>query len=213
MHDIKYHLIENKPEVGGQYIKSLTKIKGDNSKIRIGYFGVLRCLRSWEILKNLAQNYSDKFDLYIRGLAVEPVTIESECNEMGNVKYEGPYLVPDDLSSMYNQVDIVWACYPYQGSKVGNWCWAKTTRFYEACLFKKPMITQAKTQDALFISKYNIGIKLDLSDINKSVNQLIQLSKSDINQMTNNFQDVPIEVYTYGDEHEKLIKILKGELL
>lgn len=210
--NVKYHVIENKPELNELFKEKQARIKGENAKIKIGYFGVLRCLRSWEILKDLLEKYPDKFELYIRGLIVEPKTIEEECNRMSNVQYDGTYVVPNDLNRMYNQIDIVWACYPYQGKQLGNWCWAKTTRFYEACFFQKPMITQAGTQDASVVSKYNVGIELDLSDVISSVERLCHLDNSRLRQMENNYKHVPMDLFTYNNEHEKLVAILEEKI-
>lgn len=205
---LNYHVIENKPELGLD-VANVNIQKKVNGKIRIGYFGVLRCPRSLEILKELIKRHGDKFELYIRGIVAEGKDIINELRVMDNVKIEGEYKVPDDLPSMYNEIDIIWACYPYKGKEVGNWMWAKTTRFYEACYFKKPMITLEGTQDSHYVKEKGIGIVLDLSNIDSSVESLSKLTLQQIEEMVKCYSKVPIDVYTYGNEHEELIKKLK----
>lgn len=205
---LNYHVIENKPEL--ELNVSNMKYKGSNNqKIRIGFFGVLRCYRTLEVLKRLMTEYEDKFELYIRGIISQGKDIVDEMKLLDNVKVEGEYKVPDDLPSMYNQIDIIWACYPYKGKEISNRMWAKTTRFYEACYFKKPMITLKGTQDSYYVTDKGIGLVLDLSDIDSSVEQLSKLTLKEINEMVKCYNEVSADVYTYSNEHEKLIEKLK----
>ncbi len=208
---LNYHVIENKSELNSDTVNINENNNRQSSKrIRIGYFGILRCLRSLEILRILLKKYESKFELYIRGVVTKGAEIVSELRTMENAMVEGEYKVPDDLPSMYSQIDIIWACYPYMGSETGNWMWAKTTRFYEACFFKKPMITLVGTQDSYFVIEKGIGLALDLCNLNQSVKQLSQLTKSQINEMIKNYDNVSPDVYTYNNEHSELVEKLKN---
>lgn len=135
IYNINYHVIENKPELELD-TPIVNRSKVNNSKIRIGYFGVLRCSRTLEVLKKLAKEHSNKFELYIRGIVAEGTESYNEMKLLNNVKVEGEYKVPDDLPSMYNQVDIIWACYPYKGKEIGNWMWQKPQGFMKPVILK-----------------------------------------------------------------------------
>ena len=208
--NLNYHVIENKPELNINFSNVNTNKNKKNQRIRIGYFGVLRCRRTFEILRKLIKEHGDRFELYVRGIVTEGKDIVDEIKLLDNVKIEGEYKVPDDLPSMYDQVDIIWACYPYMGEQISNWMWAKTTRFYEACYFKTPMITLEGSQDSYYVKEKGIGIELDLSNKNLAVKQLSELSMQQIEEMTNSYEKVSPDVYTYGREHQELIEKLKN---
>jgi succinoglycan biosynthesis protein ExoL len=208
---LRYHVIENKLDSDIMSIESLQEItEKDNKKFTIGYFGILRCARTLELLKLLIQKSNGKIKVYLRGLP--GIKTQNEYNNLVStegVVNEGPYIVPDDLSEMYNSVDVVWACYPYQGKEIGNWSWAKTIRFYESCYFKKPIFVQAGTEDCKTVEQYGIGICLGLENIEKTVEYILSLSEDEISEWEKNMNALPEHIYMYSDEHEKLITLLK----
>ncbi|MFV1985158.1 MAG: hypothetical protein ACC657_16535 [Thiohalomonadales bacterium] len=208
---LRYHVVENKLDTDIMSAARSQEIAGkDNKEFTIGYFGVLRCARTLEILKMLAVKGNGKIKIYLRGL--RGIKTQKEYDQLVStegVVNEGPYVVPDDLSAMYNSVDMVWACYPYNGKEVGNWCWAKTIRFYESCYFKKPVFVQTGTEDCKTVEQYGIGICLDLEKIEKTVDYILLLSDAEISEWKKNINELPEHVYMYSDEHEKLITLLK----
>ncbi len=176
--------------------------------LTIGYFGVLRCKCSWEILKILAEKSRGAYRVYLRGISRD-FNLKKECG-FAYVEYGGPYLVPDDLPEIYGRADLVWACYPYQGKKSGNWQWAKTVRFYEACYFKKPLIVQAGTEDSRVVEKYNIGLVIDMNaGVEEVVKELQAVTRVDLARWTSNLGQLPEDIYLHNGEHQQLIELLK----
>lgn len=209
-----YQVIENKLDKNNLPI--MTNCFSSQKKqgfLRIGYFGVIRCHRSWEILKKLVNKREGRFRLYVRGIFRGLDDIEHEVKNTEFVEYGGPYVSPDDLPEMYDKVDLVWACYPYQGDRTGNWMWARTNRFYEACYFKKPMIAQKGNEDGQIVTKLGIGLSVDLSDIDEAVNSLIKIENKDLNLWEKNLHKVPKKTYIYTDENEMLAEFMKRSLL
>lgn len=206
---VRYIVIENKlnAEWDLKKIKNTNNISKDDI-IRIGYFGVIRCQRSWQILKKVAYDGKGRIQLYIRGITMGIDNLDKEANETPNINYDGPYLVPDDLPSIYNNVDLVWSCYPYQGKSVGNWCWARANRFYESCYFKKPMVAQIDTQDGKMVNKLGLGICVNLSDIDGTVNRILKITRKELYQWRKNLSELPQNYYLYTDEHKKLLDAL-----
>ena len=41
---------------------------------------------------------------------------------------------------VYGRIDLVWACYQPIGPDDWNLRWARPNRFYESCLFQKPLV-------------------------------------------------------------------------
>jgi len=215
----KFHVLENKLSkkqiaqlTFNQVLDSEIAESGTKRKIVIGYFGLLRCARSIEILRKLANTSYKGFEFHINihGKTMGEVDNDDLIGNQ-NIEYFGEYKWPDDLAAMYQKVDIVWACYPYGDSVPGNWQWAKTNRFYEACVFSKPMIVLKNSGDAEAVRKYGIGVEVDMEDTITVVNDLKRmLNFETLHKLEKSMCSLPTEVYQYEKEHEQLIKkILK----
>lgn len=181
-----------------------------SEKITIGYFGVMRCERSWQILKSLAESSPEIFDIFLRGKPMAIPGIEDQIRNIHNITYKGLYKSPDDLVELYNCVDMVWAAYPYSDSYDGNWKYARTIRFYEACAFMKPVIVQEGTPQAKVVQKYNIGIVLDMSDITKATSILKrQINDGRLKEWKENLTKVPINLYVHSNEYHELYQTIQ----
>ena len=201
---LNYQVVENK--LDQNWLKNLhpqEDLEVRHGLLRIGYFGVLRCRRSWEILKKAAAGGAGRLEVYIRGIS-RVIDLE-EVGDQPYMIYGGPYVSPDELPDLYGQVDLVWACYPYQGSKTGNWQWAKTVRFYEACFFNKPMLVQAGTEDSRVVEEYDIGLTVDMNDDPGLVKErLYRISEVDLARWKRNLKNLPGDLYLHRDEHRRL---------
>ncbi|QKF66493.1 glycosyltransferase, family 1 [Arcobacter venerupis] len=187
------------------------KIKNFKGKIKIGYFGLIRCPWSFEVLKQFALKNTQNVEVVIAGYPMNPSNIEKAIEGIENMKYIGEYKSPDDLYSLYNQVDIVWASYEYIKDDDWNLKWARTNRFYEACFFQKPIISRHTSNDGNAVEKYNIGITLKNRDINKTINELEKVNHSKLKIWTENIKKLPKEYYIYTNEYdtfkEALLKV------
>jgi succinoglycan biosynthesis protein ExoL len=146
-----------------------------NRKIRIGYFGVLRCQTSLNCLIALAE--INQFEIILRGIFMPETNHYAEkIKYIRNIFYYGPYQVPERLGSIYNQVDIVWAAYPFSKDKTGNHLWARTNRFYESLFFNKPIILQKCSADAKKAQKLgNIAVEIDMKNEEQVVRDLMSV--------------------------------------
>jgi succinoglycan biosynthesis protein ExoL len=209
MNGVAYHVIENKLEAGafGGVPGGATGRSGN--VLRIGYFGMHRCARSWEILQEVSKRAGGSVQVYIRGFPVTPKDLAEQARHLDHVEYGGPYVAPDELPDLYGQVDLVWACYLYQeGQGLGNWRWARTHRFYEACYFNKPMFCQAGTEDGRVAERLGLGLCLDLGDVEGTVARILAITPEEIARWTRNIEALPSEVYSYSDEHARLYEAL-----
>lgn len=202
----KYQIIENKLD------KSIAASREPGSAdYFMGYFGVLRCPRSFEIMQCLA---AEGLSVYIRGYPRAPLELSEAdlckaSQAQDHLDYGGTYLVPDELADVYGQVRLVWACYPYEGNRaVTNARWARTNRFYEACYFKKPMICQVGTEDARVVEKLNIGLVVDLAKPESVVEALKEITYEKVATWRENLNALPESTYLYSQEHEVLLDFL-----
>lgn len=206
--DNNYFVIENK--VDNEILSHLEVAEQPVSKkdfMTIGYFGMLRCERSLRILRKLIESSNGQIQLLLRGVFLHSGDYEAEFKKLDYAHYGGPFLYPDDLMEMFKAADLIWAAH-YQTKPNKNW--AILNRFYQACYFKKPLIVQADTQNEKLVKKYNIGLVIDLANPTEAVKKIQNVNFSQISEWQNNMSSIPERIYTFTDEHKKLIELLKS---
>ncbi len=209
-----FRIIENKVHFDQLSEDFERQTKVISPKIKIGYFGVLRCRASLDCLILLASN--NQFDIVLQGIFMPSTSdFETRIRHLENIKYLGPYQVPDDLSKIYNNVDIVWAAYPFSNNKVGNHLWARTNRFYESLFFHKPLILQKNSADAKRAKILgNIAIEVDLADIKQVAAQLYSvLTFEFLLTARQSLLKIPEHHYLITTEYQNLVMCLQQNKL
>lgn len=175
--------------------------------IRIGYFGCIRCQKSILVLKQIAGNSKNYKKVYVRGKFIGMPNVEREIEAIPNIEYGGAYIYPDDFAKIYQKIDIVWIALTHAKS---NFLWSRVNRFYEACYFNRPMIAQKGTQDGKIVEKYQIGLNIDLNNMEKAMKDVLMITPNDISFWKDNLSKLPTKIYCYTDEHKKLIDCLNS---
>ena len=205
--NIETLVLENKLEKGCGFKEKRSLFEKSNKDvITIGYFGLLRCSWTFKTLERLVMQYPNKFEVLVAGYSILKEYSSERIAHIEGFKYFGKYKSPLDLPKLYNQVDIVWGCYPYPDNSDWNWRWARTNRFYESLFFSKPIIALEHSGDSSFIKENNLGVLLPLDkDLNNVVNHLNKIDRCKLTVWRNNIKNVPEEVYIYTNETELLI--------
>jgi succinoglycan biosynthesis protein ExoL len=193
-------VIENKLEPGLPQDNSQGMPSGD---LTIGYFGVLRCQRSWQTLEAYAALRPD-VRIVVAGIAIDPIDLAERVGRLPNASWLGQYRSPEDLQRLYSQVDMVWACYPFPSPGEQNWRWARTNRFYEACHFQKPMIVLAGSGDHEAVALHQLGLAIGAGNMADDVLALSRISRLDLENWHRNSQKLQRSVYTYLHEASEL---------
>jgi succinoglycan biosynthesis protein ExoL len=168
--------------------------------LTIGYFGLLRCPQTWTVLRDWAGRDPRRHRLVVRGYPGVGGPSEQEMKSSPGVDYGGPFTWPEDLSDLYGSVDLVCASYPVGSSNHGNWRWAKTNRFYEACMFRRPLLVLEGSADAEAVLRWDIGAALPFGDGVAAVRQLDELTAERVGRWHQNLQRLPREVFLETDE-------------
>ncbi|AJE47796.1 hypothetical protein [Celeribacter indicus] len=127
-------------------------------KLRLGWFGNLRCRRSLELMKRLARAYPDRLEIVLRGypaLSVIP-DLDGEIAPFANIAWHGRYRAPEDLARIYGEVDAVWAGDWYEAGH--NSLWLLPNRIYEGGYFGVPALAPDGTQTARWLSDHGCGL-------------------------------------------------------
>jgi succinoglycan biosynthesis protein ExoL len=194
------------PEVTGPRIAA--PFFSQDRPLRIGYFGLIRCERSLEILAAVARLAPEGVKVLVRGHNLIGFDLDQLAADLPNFEVGSQYRSPEDLASVYAACDVVWSCYPYEPANI-NWRLAKTNRFYEACYFRRPQICQAGTKDAKKVIELGIGISVDLADVAGSAAAIAAITRNQLAYMADRLEQLPADVYTYSGEAGEIAAFAK----
>ena len=78
---------------------------------RIGWFGVIRCRRSFDLLSRVTRAAGGAIEVVVRGKPsmASFVDFEQRVAKEPFIRFAGPYRNPEDLSSIYRDVHFAWA--------------------------------------------------------------------------------------------------------
>jgi hypothetical protein len=123
---------------------------------RIGWFGNIRCKRSFELLFDLAQRRPDLLEVDIRGLPTRELqALIDQRLPLPNMTFGGRYR-QSDLASMYGSCHLTWAIDYYEEGV--NSSWLLPNRIYEGGYFGRPALAQAGTQTASWLEARSSGV-------------------------------------------------------
>ncbi len=141
----------------------------------IGWFGVLRCRRSLDILTAIADELGPKVTIYIRGRLsredISEVDFLKIVNARSNMVFEGPYASPEDLAAIYGKVHFSWSIdYTDEGA---NSDWLLPNRLYEGGYFDVVALARKETTTGRMILEHQLGIAFP-DPIERSVSDFIR---------------------------------------
>ncbi len=176
---------------------------------RIGWFGNIRCVESFQILMRLANQHPDLIDVTIAGFCHRSVqSLVDQHLPLPNMRFSGTYGEPD-LADLYGSCHFTWAIDYFQKGK--NSAWLLPNRIYEGGYFNCPAIALDGTETASWLSQRRTGVIIRsdpvievgeiLSNLNESKYQQIYLSAVNISD-----QDL---VYTHEDCRKFSQKIIE----
>ncbi len=166
-------LVENKPfappasTVGTDSIRVRAAPGGleTGGPLIIGWFGMLRCRWSLQVLDALTRAQPGRFRVVLRGrpaLDVMP-DFHQVIGANPDLNFLGPYSWPDDLPGIYAGVDVAWLIDRYQAGQ--NSDWLLPNRLYEGCLNGAVPVALQDTEVARRAQSWNCGVTVDAPDL------------------------------------------------
>ncbi|MFD1746719.1 glycosyltransferase [Rhizobium helianthi] len=131
---------------------------------RIGWFGAIRCRKSFEILSRFAEEMEGRVEVVIRG-RVSPhefSDFEGMVARSPHVSFHGAYKNPEDLADIYREVQFVWAIDFFEEGL--NSEWLLPNRLYEGSLHGAIPIALSSTETGRFLKRRGMGLLLDHAD-------------------------------------------------
>lgn len=123
---------------------------------RIGWFGILRCRRSFEALLSFASTHSDTVEIVLRGRpAYDQIPdFDARVASTPGVSYGGPYL-PEDVPGMYANVHFSWAIDLFEAGMNSNWL--LPNRLYDSGYYRAVPLALKGVETATVLNKLGIG--------------------------------------------------------
>jgi succinoglycan biosynthesis protein ExoL len=125
---------------------------------RIGWYGVIRCRRSLDLLAELARRHPGRVEVIIRGKVAQNLMpiFDTLVNGSPGLTYLGPYDRSRDLPRLYGDVHFTWAMDFYETG--GNSDWLLPNRLYEGGLFRSVPLAYAPVETGRWLARQHAGI-------------------------------------------------------
>ena len=134
-------------------------------RIRIGYIGLYRYPNTVvKMARMIGEEFKNKMEFHFSGLSNSPelkALIEGIAKDYDNVYEHGPFKNPDDLSRVYDTIDVVAANYDTSGM---NERVAEPNKLYESIFFNKPIIVSEGTFLSEKVKQLGCGFVLNNDD-------------------------------------------------
>ncbi len=124
---------------------------------RIGWFGVIRCRKSLNILTALAARRPDLVELDIRGRPTPAVfaDFEAAIDGVPAIRFGGPY-EPRQLPDLYRQSHFAWAVDYYDEGR--NSAMLIPNRLYESGACRSVPIALAGVETGRWLARHGLGV-------------------------------------------------------
>ncbi len=127
---------------------------------RIGWFGMIRCRHSLDILCALAARRPDLVEVIIAGrpARTEFEDFDGQIAALPNVRFLGAYQA-DDLADLYGQTHLNWAIDYFEAG--ANSDWLLPNRIYEGGRHAAVPIALAEAQTGRWLAQRGLGLLID----------------------------------------------------
>ncbi|EOU1697809.1 hypothetical protein LTX13_002037 [Clostridium perfringens] len=177
----------------------------DNFVINLSYFGFIRDFNGIKKFINVFKNDS-RFFLYYHGDGPDYLRLKNYCIEKSikNVEFTGYYDINKKIELMKN-TDVINDYYEF--NKNIKYCTAN--KVYDSMVYKKIILVNKKAYDFKVISKYKLGLGIDIdSELNLDLlyqdikNKILNINIDDFN---NSLNEVIEEDRKYNKEIKKFL--------
>lgn len=154
-------LIENKVLQTDVVPSAVRNPRPEGPPWRIGWFGVLRCRRSLELLTDLARQMPEQLVIELRGRPARSAIpdFDSLVAAAPGVSFLGPYDRQLDLADIYRAVHFTWAIDFFEAGV--NSQWLLPNRLYEGGLHGAVPIALASVETGGWLARHAAGVRLD----------------------------------------------------
>jgi succinoglycan biosynthesis protein ExoL len=174
---------------------------------RIGWFGMIRCRRSFDLLAGLAAR---GVEVVIRGRPSprEFPDFAALVARHPNMSFLGAYRYPDDLPAIYGEVDFAWAIDFFEEGE--NSSWLLPNRLYESARFGAVPIALSEVETGRYLAERGVGLLVG-SPVEESLPALIAaVDDASMQEMKARIDGLPrASLVATGEECRQLVRRLQ----
>jgi hypothetical protein len=165
---------------------------------RIGWFGMIRCQRSLDILCGLARTRPELVEIIIRGrpARVAFANFDEQVANTPGVRFEGSYKATE-LKALYNAVHFNWAIDYFEDG--GNSALLLPNRIYEGGAYGAVPIALARTETGRWLKRRGLGV-LTESPADELPPLLAGLTSASYDELRRTLQAEPKSSFMAGRE-------------
>lgn len=185
--------------------REITNSSLNINSLNFAYVGAFRYPDTvFRFARIIGENYKNhKFHFYGDSYLTDEV--KKIAAQYENVLYHGSFKNPGDLYTIYNNIDIVVACYD---TKSLNERIAEPNKFYESLYFIKPIIVSDNTFVGKKVKEFNSGFCIDAHNDINIINFIESINSDIISDIHNSITSIPLEDII-DDNSKKIIKYIK----
>ncbi len=176
---------------------------------RIGWFGMLRCRRSFEILRSLADRRRGAVEVLVAGRPSdrEFKDFRREVAGAAGINFTGAYQ-PEDLERMYREIHFNWTIDFFEAG--ANSDWLLPNRLYEGGRYGAVPIALQSAEAGRWLEQRKLG--LVVRDPAEDLDRFFaDLDPQTYRRLESRSQSAPAEWFTMGrDECRDLLETLGG---
>lgn len=203
----KICLVPNKVSPDCKPIDNLAR-QFNPQKIKIGFVGVIRFSTIYRFIKVCAERFNN-VEIHLFGIFSDGDIYSQKTKELSekydSIKYHGRFQNPDDLPSIYSQIDMVLSTYtPSPGVN-----YAEPNKLYEAIFFRCPIIVSSGTFLGKKVNKSCVGYTINATNEDEIAEFIESLNEKSYNDRVKGCLKVPLnECYNINDTFFKNIETI-----
>jgi succinoglycan biosynthesis protein ExoL len=178
--------------------------------LTVGFFGFIKCERSLRLIEQMARKFREEVSFLLRGypLADLKPALEQLVSVNPNIRYLGRYNSPEDLPSIYSEVDLCWG-FDFRATG-GNSKWCLANRIYEAGLFGVPLLVEAETMGGKYVESLRCGWTFREPFEETLVDFFKKVSPAEVRERQKWIRGLPAETFLLDEDLLRLKNILQN---
>jgi hypothetical protein len=192
-------LVENKVWVNEKLAPRGATALAAGPPWRIGWFGIIRCKRSLDILVDAARRNPGLLEVVIAGRPAIDVVgdLASALPEGSAVRYIGTFADEAELARLYRSTHFSWLVDFYEAG--ANSDWLLPNRLYRAAYYGSVPIALSGVETGRWLEKYGAGLRLEQVSAEAIAATLSQLSAADYLQAQAKLEAIPTSSLVYAE--------------
>lgn len=173
----------------------------DTNHLKIGFVGSFRFKSVLNFCKVFVENFP-QHELHVFGTMPANAQVV-ELKKSKNFHYHGSFKNPEDLPSIYSQIDLSLSTYD---SNTINAQYAEPNKMYEAIYFDTPIIVSKNTFLERKVNRLKIGFPIDAMNDAEVTSFISSLGESNINNCISNLKQ--IDKFSAINQPDMLFKVI-----